>query len=127
MSYLFAVVVSSSCSTDETVVAYSDKENETTTLVNANAAIHKEGAQTYVNRAEISMEAPNYVSKAEASTDHDANATLVNANSLSYSVSVLSHFSLVNGSNGRKGTVLSHFSLVRIVFFFVLACILLKY
>ncbi|XWS30607.1 hypothetical protein CRYUN_Cryun23aG0000500 [Craigia yunnanensis] len=68
-----SVVVSSSCSTDETVVADSDEENETTTLVNANAAIHKEGTQTYVNRAEISMEAPNYVSKAEGSTYHDAN------------------------------------------------------
>ncbi|XP_022759410.1 nijmegen breakage syndrome 1 protein isoform X2 [Durio zibethinus] len=67
-----SVLVSSSCSTDETVVADSDEENEAATPVNANAAIHKEVAQTYVSSAEISMEAPNCVSKAEVSTYHDA-------------------------------------------------------
>ncbi|XVF20449.1 hypothetical protein REPUB_Repub12eG0001300 [Reevesia pubescens] len=67
-----SVLVSSSCSTDETVVADSDEENEVATPVNKNAATHKEGARIYVNGAEISMEAPNNVSKAEVSTYHDA-------------------------------------------------------
>ncbi|XWS46476.1 hypothetical protein CRYUN_Cryun14cG0070700 [Craigia yunnanensis] len=67
-----AALVSSSCSTDETVVADSDEENEATTPANANAASDKEGARTNVNRAESSIEASNYVSKAEVSTYRDA-------------------------------------------------------
>ncbi|XVF80764.1 hypothetical protein PTKIN_Ptkin15bG0101500 [Pterospermum kingtungense] len=67
-----AVLVSSSCSTDETVVADSDEENEIGTTVNQNAASDKEGAQTYVNRAEISTEASKDVKKEEVSTYHDA-------------------------------------------------------
>ncbi|KAE8662379.1 Nijmegen breakage syndrome 1, putative isoform 2 [Hibiscus syriacus] len=60
----------SSCSTDETVVADSEEENETATSVNANSTIQNKGARTYVNRG-ISMEFPSYVSKAEVSTCHD--------------------------------------------------------
>ncbi|XVE72031.1 hypothetical protein DITRI_Ditri11bG0006000 [Diplodiscus trichospermus] len=68
-----SVVVSSSCSTDETVVADSDEENEIATPVNATAAIHKDGDSTYANRPEISMETPTtYVSK-EVSKYHDTN------------------------------------------------------
>ena len=70
--FSFAVLVSSSCSTDETVVADSDEENEAATPANANAASDKEGARTNVKRAEISIEASNYVSKEEVSTYHDA-------------------------------------------------------
>ncbi|KAK8498473.1 hypothetical protein V6N12_025673 [Hibiscus sabdariffa] len=66
-----SIPVSSSCSTDETVVADSDEENEITTSVNANATTQKEGAQTYVNREGISMEAPSYVSKAEVPARHN--------------------------------------------------------
>ncbi|XP_021297903.1 nijmegen breakage syndrome 1 protein isoform X1 [Herrania umbratica] len=67
-----SVLVSSSCSTDETVVADSDEEHEAATSVNANASTSKVGSQSCVNREEISMEAPNYVSKAEVSTYHGA-------------------------------------------------------
>ncbi|TYH94700.1 hypothetical protein ES332_A12G057300v1 [Gossypium tomentosum] len=67
-----SVPVSSSCSTDETVVADSDEEIEMATSVNVNATTCKEGAQNYVSRDGISMEAPSYVSKAEVSTYQDA-------------------------------------------------------
>ncbi|OMO92443.1 hypothetical protein CCACVL1_06848 [Corchorus capsularis] len=67
-----SVVVSSSCSTDETVVADSGDEHESATPANANASTHKEGAQTYANKAEMSLEAPNHVNKAEGSTYNDA-------------------------------------------------------
>ncbi|OMO99219.1 hypothetical protein COLO4_13435 [Corchorus olitorius] len=67
-----SVVVSSSCSTDETVVADSDDEHESATPANANGSTHKEGAQTYANKAEMSLEAPNHVNKAEGSTYNDA-------------------------------------------------------
>lgn len=68
-----SVLVSSSCSTDETVVADSDEENERATPVNENAATHNEGAQVDVQREEISLEDHKYVSKAEVSTYDDAN------------------------------------------------------
>ncbi|KAK9016016.1 hypothetical protein V6N11_007101 [Hibiscus sabdariffa] len=68
---LVLLPVSSSCSTDETVVADSDEENEITTSVNANATTQKEGTRTYVNIEGVSMEAPSHVSKAEVSAHHD--------------------------------------------------------
>ncbi|KAG4114549.1 hypothetical protein ERO13_D12G051500v2 [Gossypium hirsutum] len=67
-----SVPVSSSCSTDETVVADSDEEIEMATSVNVNATTCKEGAQNYVSRDGISMEAPSCVSKAEVPTCQDA-------------------------------------------------------
>ncbi|KAE8659337.1 Nijmegen breakage syndrome 1, putative isoform 2 [Hibiscus syriacus] len=69
----------SSCSTDETVVAdleeenetaTTEEENETATSVNANDTFQKEGAHTYVNRG-FSMESPSYVSTAEVSICHE--------------------------------------------------------
>ena len=54
--------------------------------------------------------------------------TLLSVLSLSHTqlISVLSHFSLVNGRNGRRDTIFAFFHYA-LCFFFVLACILLKY
>ena len=67
-----AVLVSSSCSTDETVVADSDAEVETATSSHANSAAHTKEVFKYDSKGEISVVAD---SDAEVET-----ATLIHAN-----------------------------------------------
>lgn len=59
----FAVVVSSSCSTDETIVADSEAEDETATSVRETAAAHSREVVETVNKmkAKEDCDAPNYV------------------------------------------------------------------
>ncbi|CAK7337349.1 unnamed protein product [Dovyalis caffra] len=57
-----SVLVSSSCSTDETVVADSDAEEETATSLHFTADISKEEAPEYVNKLEMPMQ-PHPISK----------------------------------------------------------------
>ncbi|XP_059452805.1 nibrin homolog [Corylus avellana] len=70
--------VSSSCSTDETVVADSDVEVETATSIHANATVCTDEAVKVLSKPETSMatvhteEAIKFVNKAETSMDHAA-------------------------------------------------------
>lgn len=72
------ILVSSSCSTDETVVADSDVEVETATSIHANATVCTDEPVKVLSKAETSMatarteEAIKFVNKAETSMDHAA-------------------------------------------------------
>ncbi|XP_062150431.1 nibrin homolog isoform X2 [Alnus glutinosa] len=92
------VLVSSSCSTDETVVADSDVEVETATSIHANATVCTDVAVKFLSKAETSMttvhteEDIKFVNKTETSMDHVAirseDSGVMNYRDISYGMTV---------------------------------------
>lgn len=116
-----AVFVSSSCSTDETIVADSDTEGETPTSIHANASGHTKEAFTYDIKGEISTvaksdaevkigtsihassvahtkEAINYGSKQEISVVADSDAEVETATSIHTNAAVRTAEGIKNNS-----------------------------
>ena len=69
--FSFAVLVSSSCSTDETIVEDSDAEVETATSSHAKAAAHTKEVIKYDSKGEISMVADSDTELETAASIHD--------------------------------------------------------
>lgn len=69
--FSFAVLVSSSCSTDETVVADSDAEVETATSSHANAVAHTKEVIKYDIKGELSIVADSETELETATSIHD--------------------------------------------------------
>lgn len=100
------VLVSSSCSTDETVVADSDAEVETATSSHANSAAHTKEVFKYDSKGEISVVADSDA-EVETATSIHTNATVRTAEDIKYDSK--GEISIGQAANASETGHMTHF------------------